>query len=91
MHYFELRNIQHFVLYLFPSIIAVFLIAAALAYTHFRVKRSQEQEKRTYYKFVGGIEDRNEPFPLVLILIILGTVIWAFFYILAVGLLGVKI
>lgn len=91
MHFFELRNIQHFVLYLLPAIIAVFLIGAALAYTHFRTKDWEEREKGAHYKFLGEIEERNEPFPLVLILIIVGTVLWAFFYILATGLSGVKI
>jgi len=63
----------------------------ALAYTHFRTKDCEEREKGAYHKFLGEIEERNEPFPLVLILIIVGTVLWAFFYILATGLLGVKI
>ena len=91
MQFFELRNIQHFVMYLFPALIAVFLIGTALAYTHFRKRDSQEREKRVYHKFLGEIEDRQEPFPLVLILIIAGTVIWVFLYILFTGLLEVKI
>ena len=37
------------------------------------------------------IEDRQAPFPLALLLIIAGTVVWAFFYILVIGLWGVKI
>ena len=45
MHFFELRNIQHFVMYIFPAIIAVFLIGAALAYTHFRKRDSEERKK----------------------------------------------
>lgn len=91
MHFFELRDIQHFVMYLFPALIAVFLIGAALGHTHFRKRDSQEGEKRVYYKFMGEIEDRQEPFPLVLILVIVGTLIWAFLYILFTGLLEVKI
>ena len=91
MHFFELRNLQHFALYLFPAIISVFLIGAGFAFTHFRKKESGEREKRPHYTFLGEIEERNEPFPLVLIQIILGAVLWAFFYILAIGLLEVKI
>jgi hypothetical protein len=91
VHYFELRNLQHFILYLFPAIVSVFLIGTGFAFTHFRKKGSGEREKRPHYTFLGEIEERNEPFPLVLILIILGTVLWAFFYILAIGLLEVKI
>ncbi|MGD8228513.1 MAG: hypothetical protein PVI20_12100 [Desulfobacteraceae bacterium] len=91
MHFFELRNIQHFVMYLFPALISVLLIGAGFAFMHFRRKDSLEREKRIYYKFLGEIEDRQEPFPLVLILIIVGTVIWVFLYILFTGLLEVKI
>ncbi len=91
MHFFELRNVQHFMMYLFPAFIAVFLIGAGLAYTHFRGKDSDGRKKGIRHKFLGEIEERNEPFPLVLVLIIVGTVLWAFFYILATGLLGVKI
>jgi hypothetical protein len=91
MHFFELRDIQHFVMYFFPALIAVFLIGAALGRTHFRKRNSQEGEKRAYHTFIGEIEDRQEPFPLVLILVIVGTLIWAFLYILFTGLLEVKI
>jgi hypothetical protein len=91
VHFFELRNLQHFVLYLFPALIAVFLIGAGFAFMHFRGKDVSEKEKRPHYTSLGVIEERNEPFPLVLILIIVGTALWAFFYILAVGLLEVKI
>ncbi|MGD9031258.1 MAG: hypothetical protein PVJ69_06505 [Desulfobacteraceae bacterium] len=91
MHFFELRNLQHFVLYLFPALISVFLIGAGFAFIHFRVKDLGEKEKQRHYTFLGEIEERNEPFPLVLILIIAGTILWAFFYILAIGLLEVKI
>ncbi len=91
MHFFELRNLQHFVMYLFPALIAVFLIGAGFAFMHFRRREAGEKERRPHYTFPEVIEERNEPLPLVLILIIVGTALWAFFYILAVGLLEVKI
>ena len=91
MHFFELRNIQHFLLYLFPALISVFLIGAGFAFMHFRGKNTGEKERRPRYTFLGEIEEMDEPFPLVLILIIVGTLLWAFFYILAIGLLEVKI
>jgi hypothetical protein len=91
MHYFELRNIQHFLCYLFPAFVSVFLIAAALAYSHFRTRGSDEDKKGFYHAYPDGIVDEKGPFPLVLILVIAGTIIWAFFYILFIGLLEVKI
>jgi hypothetical protein len=47
--------------------------------------------KHAYYIFPEDIEDRRAPFPLSLILIIAGTVVWAFSYIIVVGLWGVRI
>jgi CDP-diacylglycerol pyrophosphatase len=91
LHYFELLNIRHFVLYLFPALVFVVIFAAALAYTHVRAQDSEERRNKVIERYPGGIEGRNAPFPLALILIIVGTVLWAFFYILLTGLLGVKI
>ena len=91
MRYFELRNIQHFAAYLFPACICLFVFAAGLAFSHFKTKRSEQTSGKAYHTFVDGIEDREGPFPLVLILTILGTVLWALMYILAIGFVGVKI
>jgi hypothetical protein len=91
MHYFELRNIQHFVAYFFPAYIFVFLFAAGLAFSHFKTKKTEQEGSKVYYTFSGGIQDREGPFPLVLILTILGTVLWALAYILAIGFQEVKI
>ena len=91
MHYFELRNIQSFAAYLFPASIGLFVFAAGLAFSHFKTKRSEQTSGKAYHTFVDGIEDRQGPFPLVLILTILGTVLWALMYILAIGFVGVKI
>jgi hypothetical protein len=91
MHYFPLRDIQHFILYFFPAFLTVLLIGIGLAFTHFRTKRSEENNDRVYYEYNEGIQDKDGPFPLILILVITGTVIWSFFYILVIGLMGVKI
>ena len=91
MHFFELKNLQHIIVYWFPGFISVFLIAAGLGYVHFRTRGSEEKRKRPHDTYPGGIEDAHEPMPLILILIIAGTVVWAFFYILAIGLSGEKI
>ena len=91
MHYFEVRNIQYFVMYFFPGLLAVFLIGVGLAFTHFRSRDSVEQDKEALYEFPGGVRDARNPFPLILLLVIVGTVIWAFFYILAMGLFEVRI
>lgn len=78
-------------LYFFPAFLSVFLIGIGLAFTHFRTRRTEENEDEVFHEYDEGIQDKNGPFPLVLILVIAGTVIWAFFYILVTGLVGVKI
>mgnify|MGYP005843176421 CR=1 FL=1 len=91
MRLFELLNLQHFILYLFPAIIAVLLLALALGCTHFRGEDSEESKKRIVGAYPSDIEERNAPFPLILTLVILGTVLWGVGYILAHGIYGVKI
>ena len=91
MHYFELRNIQHFVAYFFSAFIFVLLFASGLAFSHFKTKRTEQDGDDVFYTFPGDIQDRRGPFPLVLILIILGTVLWVLAYILVIGFAGVKI
>ena len=91
MRFFELLNFQDVVLSLFPAFVFLFIFGAALAYTHINNKDSEGREKKIYGQYVEDFVTRNAPFPLNLILIIIGTVIWAFLYILVIGLLGVKI
>ena len=91
MRFYELLNFQHVILYLFPALIFMLIFYLALGYSHFHTRDSAERMDKIHSRFAEGIEDRNAPFPLVLTLIILGTVLWGFFYILGYGLLGVKI
>jgi len=91
MRFFELLNIQHFALYLLPAWAFIFVFVAGLAFVYFRGKESEKKLTTITEKFPGGIEGRNAPFPLVLIMVIAGTVIWALGYILFIGLGGVII
>lgn len=91
MRYFELVNLQHFVLYLLPAWAFILVFAAGLSFAYFRRKDSETRLSKIIEKFPGGIEGRNAPFPLVLYLILAGTILWALAYILLIGLSGVKI
>ena len=91
MRYFDLLNLQHFVLYLFPAVATIVIFAAGLGFYYLRRGDSSEREKRIIEEYPGGIQGRNAPFPLVLLLTIAGTVIWSLAYILLIGFLGVKI
>ena len=91
MRFFDLLNLQHIILYFFPAVLAILIVGIALGFVHFRTSNSEERMRHSYYIFPEDIEDRQAPFPLSLILIIAGTVVWAFFYILVLGLWGVRI
>jgi hypothetical protein len=91
MRIFEVLNIQHFVIYLFPTLAFILIFAAGLGYVHVRRRESEPRMTRIIERYPGGIEGRNAPFPLVVTLIIAGTVVWSLLYILLTGLLKVKI
>lgn len=91
MHYFELRNFQHFIIYLFPTLLFVVLFGIGLSRMHFRQKDEDTKMEKIVHSYPGGIEERNAPFPLILILIIFGTVLWGFLYIILYGVLEVRI
>jgi len=91
MRNFEVLNIQHFVMYLFPALAFILIFAAGLGYFYVRSRDSEERRSRIIESYPGGIEGRNAPFPLVLSLIIAGTVIWSLLYIVLTGVLKVKI
>jgi len=91
MRIFEILNIQHFVMYLFPTLVFILVFAAGLGYAHVRRKTSAVRLTRIIENYPGGIEGRNAPFPLVLTLIIAGTLVWSLLYIILTGLLKVKI
>ena len=91
MRYFALLNFEHLMWVALPTVIFIIVFGIALGFRYFRTDGSQAREKRIIYRYPEDIEDRNAPFPLVMLLILVGTVLWSFFYILAHGLLGVRI
>ena len=91
MRFYTLLSFQHVILYLFPTAVFILLFGLALAYSHLHGMDTERRKKRIHTRYPEGIEDMHSPFPFSLILIILGTVLWVFFYILGVGLLEVKI
>jgi hypothetical protein len=91
MRIFDVLNLQHFVIYLFPTLAFILIFGAGLGYVIVRRRESEERLTRIIEKYPGGIEGRNAPFPLVVTLIIASTVVWCLLYILLTGLLKVKI
>ena len=88
MRFFNLLNIQHLVMAVFPALLCVVLVGIALSFSHFHGKASEERRMRVTGTYPDGIEERDAPFPLFLFLVILGSVLWGFWYILMIGLSG---
>jgi hypothetical protein len=91
MRFFELLNFQQVMGYLFLTLIFILIFGLSLAYSHLESDDTKEREQKIIYRYPGDIEDRDAPFPLAMMLIMAGVLIWLFFYILLTGLLGVKI
>ena len=91
MRIFEILNLQHVAMYLFPALAFIVIFAAGLGYYYVRRRDSEERSSRIIEHYAGGIEGRNAPFPLVLTLLIAGTLAWCLVYIILTGILKVKI
>ncbi len=91
MRYFELLGVQHFVMYFFPAVAFIVLFISGLGFYHFRRKDASARETRIIERYPGGIEGRNAPFPVIVYLILAGTLVWVLAYIILIGVLGVKI
>jgi len=91
MQLFDLLNYQYVVLFFYPTLVFIILFGLYLGYVHFAGGDAERRKSEITYHFPQGIGDRRSPFPLALALTIAGVVLWMFFYILGVGLTGVKI
>jgi hypothetical protein len=91
MRFFELLSFQHIMLYVFPTLLFILVFGVGLAFSHFKTGDSEKRFSEISHLFADGLRERNAPYPLVMMLIIAGTVAWVFFYILMTGFLGVKI
>jgi hypothetical protein len=91
MRFFELLNFQHTMAWLFPTLVFMVIFGVGLAFTHLHGEESEACKKNITGSYAEGLEERNAPYPLVMMLIIAGTLIWGFFYIVMHGVLGVKI
>jgi hypothetical protein len=91
MRFFTLLSFQHIVLYVVPTLIFIVLFGVGLGYAHFKGKDDQARKARIVHRYPTGIEERNAPFPLLLVLIIAGTLLWMLLYIIGTGVLEVKI
>jgi len=91
MRFFHLLNYEHVMGLIFSALLFMVVFGLALKFSHFKSGDDEERKKKIVNRYPDGIEDRDAPFPLSMTLIIAGTVLWVFFYILGTGLLEVII
>ena len=91
MHLLALLGFQYFVLYLFPTLVFIIVFGTGLGFTYFRSKNSEIRKQEIHNRYPEDIEGRNAPFPLVMTLIMVGTIAWMLCYILGIGFLKVRI
>ena len=91
MRFFDLLNNLHIFMFLFPALGFILIFGLALAYSHFRSQGDQKRLSEIAHSYPEGLESRDAPFPLAMTMIIIATVVWAFFYILFVGISGLVI
>ena len=91
MRFFELLGLRDVILFLFPTLIFIIFFILAMSRARIHRKDSEERDRTVVHQYPGGIEARNAPFPLVLLLLIIGFLLWAFLYAFGIGHLGVKI
>lgn len=91
MRLYDLLNFQDVMGYLFPTLLFMVIFGTALAYAHLHSQDEEARKKNIYNQYAEGIEDRDAPFPLAMILLVAGSIVWGLAYILVHGILGVKI
>jgi hypothetical protein len=90
MRFFELLNFQHAMGSMLVPIIFMVLFAVGLSFMPL-VKSSKKKATEEVHQFNDDIKEGDNPFPLIMALIISGTVLWAVFYIFYYGLSEVTI
>lgn len=91
MRLFALLNFQHVMAYLFIGGLFMVVFGLGLAFAHWHRPDTEQRKAAIVNRFREEIADRNGPFPLVMVWIIAGAVLWGLLYTLMHGLGGIKI
>ena len=85
MRIFHLLNFQHVILYVFPTLIFVILLAVSLEKSVFKTRKSERVKDDIHHRYPENLAEKNAPFPIIMMLILVGTILWAVSYILLIG------
>jgi uncharacterized membrane protein YidH (DUF202 family) len=84
MRFFDIVNLQHALGSLLVPLIFMVLFGVGLSVMP--LVQSKEKKPSEELHFNDDIREGDNPFPMVMALIIVGTIVWALFYILYYGL-----
>jgi len=82
MRFFALLNLQQVAAIIVITLIFLILFGVALSVLPMSGPRDRALSIKTAQRFSDGIEKGDGPFPLIISLLIGGTIVWALFYIL---------
>ena len=85
MRFFELLNTQHVFALIICAVIFLILFGVALSFLPMSGPVNRAFNVKVIQTFADGIEKGEGPFPMIVTLIIAGTILWALFYILFYG------
>jgi hypothetical protein len=85
MRFFELLHTQQVAALIIIAVIFLILFGVTLWVLPMSGPRARALTIKPIQQFADGIEKGDGPFPLILALIIAGTILWALFYILFYG------
>lgn len=85
MRFFEILNAQHVAALIIIAIIFLILFGVALAFIPSSGSINKVFNIKAIQHFADNIEKAEGPFPLIITLLIAGTILWALFYILFYG------
>ena len=86
MRFFELLNTQHVLAMIIVTLIFAVLFGVTLSVLPMLGPKTRVSNIKAVQNFVDGIQKTNGPFPMIIALIVGGTVLWAIYYILYYGL-----
>lgn len=82
MRFFELLNLQHVAALVIVTLVFLILFGVTLSVMPMSGSRTRVLNIKAIQRFADGIEKGDGPFPLIISLVIGGTILWALFYIL---------
>jgi len=86
MRFFELLNTQHVLALIILTLIFAILFGVTLSVLPLFGSKARVLNIKVVQHFADGIEKADGPFPMIMALIVGGTVLWAIYYILYYGL-----